>query len=219
MIRPDQKITTEAEVAAELGIPTSTWDRRDAAVFRAMVPPLFAGRVRVYDLTAAQDYIGRRRQGRPLVPPADDSKDARHSAVPDDVLGGMLLDAAEAGAVLGVEAKQVHHLAARGYLPPAQTLTTDQGTPTAVRVWPGSAIIQRRDNPPGRGTGGGYPAGVPRPEQRKDRPYQDDPRLDTARQALAAGPGRPAAALAAELAGRHGGSTRTWERLLAAART
>ncbi|MFB0627007.1 hypothetical protein [Streptomyces sp. AB3(2024)] len=87
-----------------------------------------------------------------------------------------------------------------------------------TRVWPRHEIENRRDNPPGQGKGGGR-----RPGQgqgpRKAHAYEGDPRLHTAAEALNTAGDTPLSRSAAVLAQEHGGSPRTWERLLGQART
>ncbi|MFE3469970.1 hypothetical protein [Streptomyces sp. NPDC059185] len=52
---------------------------------------------------------------------------------------------------------------------------------------------------------------------RKQHAYEGDPRLITAREALTTADGAPKGRIAATLAEQHGGTPRTWERLLTAA--
>ncbi|MFF2964653.1 hypothetical protein ACFVT1_38555 [Streptomyces sp. NPDC057963] len=86
-----------------------------------------------------------------------------------------------------------------------------------ARVWPRHEIQHRRDNPHGQGKGGGRRAGEPQ-GPRKAHAYEGDPRLQTAADALATAGGTPISRIAAGLAHQHGGSARTWERLLARTR-
>ncbi|MFI9724669.1 DNA-binding protein [Streptomyces sp. NPDC052396] len=195
MIPHSRPVTTEAEIAERVGVPLATWRRRDAPHFRAHVASLFPNsRYLIYDLAQTDAYL----TGKPIPPLPTDEHPEDH------------LDAKEAAAILGINAKTVHAYATQGYLSRGETL---YGT----RVWPRREIEERRDNPPGQGKGGGRVAGRPQP-RRKAHPYQNDPRLQIATDALAATSDAPISHTATELARQHGGSPRTWERLLSQAR-
>ncbi|MFC4883577.1 DNA-binding protein, partial [Streptomyces beijiangensis] len=109
-------------------------------------------------------------------------------------------------AVLGITASTVRAYAAQGYLAAGTTVYS-------LRVWPRSDIEERRNNPPGQGKGGGRPAGT-KNGPRKAHAYEGDPRLHTAAMSLSAAGDTPRQRIAADLAHQHGGSVRTWERLL-----
>ncbi|OKJ25182.1 proteoglycan-4 [Streptomyces sp. CB01580] len=196
MIPRNRPVINEADIAARAGVPVAAWRRRDAPAFRQHVPNLLSGgRLVLYDLAQAEAYLA----GKPV--PA--LKTEPH---PKD-----RLNATEAADILGIESSTVHAYAVQGYLSRGETV---YGT----RVWPRHEIEQRRDNPPSRGKDGGRPAGIPQ-GPRKAHPYENDPRLQTAAHALAAGGDTPVISrIAASLAQQHGGSARTWERLLTQAR-
>lgn len=195
MIPRNRPTTTEAEIAERAGVPIATWRRRDAPAFRQRVQTLFpSSRYLIYDLAQADAYLA----GKPI--PALPT--GEH---PDDRLNDK-----EAAAILGIDPKTVRAYATQGYLSRGETIH-------GARVWPRHEVEQRRDNPPGRGAGGGRRPGEPQ-GPRKAAPYEGDPRLQTAADALAAAGDTPTARIAADLAHTHGGSTRTWERLLAQAR-
>ena len=199
MIRHGRPTITEAEIAHRVGTPIATWRRRDAPAFRAAVPNLLAGRFFRYDEAQADAYLA----GQPI------------PALPDDPQPDDLLTDVEVGEILGIPNSSVRSLAGRGYLAKGERLD-------GARVWPRHQVEDRQAHAPGQGAGGGRPADQPRPT--KPHPYAGDPRLQTAAAALAAtehrGEATPASerSIAAELAGRHGGSTRTWERIIAAIR-
>ncbi|MFD3422140.1 DNA-binding protein [Streptomyces decoyicus] len=216
---PWRPVTTEAEVAQRAGMPLTTWQRRCAPRFRALAPELFdvedaRGLARVYDLAQAEAAQGEVEaalaEGRETAPSKIDAlPGAQH---PED-----RLNAREAGDLLGIDADEVYALAARGYLPKGEKVRTAQGkTIGRLTVWSRRALAERMDNAPGQGVGGGRKPG-PQPERRKARPYQGDPRLKTAAEAVATAPDTPTNRIAVALAETHGGSTRTWERILAAA--
>ncbi|MGW6396347.1 helix-turn-helix domain-containing protein [Streptomyces sp. NPDC055103] len=194
MIPRNRPVINEADVARRLGVPLATWRRRDAPDFRNHVPSLLPeSRSLVYDLAQAEAYLA----GKPVPAlPAGEH--------PDD-----LLTDKEVAAVLGITPGTVRAYASQGYLSGG---TTVYGT----RLWPRREVNERRDNPPGQGKGGGRRAGEPQ-GPRKQYPYEGDPRLQTAADALAAANGAPKGRIAAELAAEHGGTPRTWERLLTAA--
>lgn len=147
-------------------------------------------RILIYDLEQARAYLA----GSPIPAlPAGEH--------PDD-----LLNDEETAAVLGVTASTVRAYATQGYLPAGKTLYS-------VRVWPRRDIEERRKNPPGQGKGGGRPPGTGT-GPRKAHAYEGDPRLHIATAALRAAGDTPRHHIAASLAQQHGGSTRTWERLL-----
>ncbi|OEV13217.1 hypothetical protein AN218_04685 [Streptomyces nanshensis] len=202
--QPGRPVTTEAEIAKRAGVPLSTWQRREAPRFRALVPDLFdvqdaPGLTRVYDLAQAEAAHATHDPAR--IPALSDRED------PED-----RLDAREAAAFLGITADDVYTLVAKGYLPPGEKVRTAQGKLiNRLTVWPRRVLAHRRDNPPAP-SGGRKPG--PQPERRKAHPYQDDPRVPIAAAALTKAGNAPTSRTAAELAAEHGGSTRTWERLL-----
>lgn len=192
MIPRNRPVINERDIARQAGVPLATWRRRDAPGFRQRVPALFNSRVHIYDLAQAQAYLN----GRPI--PTLPS--GEH---PDD-----LLNDEEAAAALNVTASTVRAYATQGYLSPGTTVYS-------LRLWPRADIEERRRNPPGQGKGGGRPPGKTGP--RKTHAYEGDPRLHTAATALKTTRDTPRHRIAATLAHQHGGSTRTWERLLAQA--
>ncbi|MFI9031135.1 DNA-binding protein [Streptomyces sp. NPDC053560] len=194
MIPRNRPVINEADIAQQAGVPLATWRRRDAPAFRQRVESLFPhSRILIYDLAQARACLA----GKPIPAlPAGEH--------PDDLLNDQ-----ETAAVLGVAASTVRAYATQGYLPEGKTLYS-------VRVWPRHAIEERRTNPPGQGKGGGRPPGTGT-GPRKAHAYENDPRLPTAAAALDAAGDTPRHRIAAALAHQHGGSTRTWERLLAQA--
>lgn len=196
MIPRSRPVINESGIAEQTGVPLSTWRRRDAPAFRQRVPALFPhSRVLIYDLAQAHAYLN----GRPIPAlPAGEH--------PDD-----LLNDEETGIALGIAAGTVRAYATQGYLSAGTTIYS-------IRVWPRRDIEDRRKNAPGQGKGGGRPAGQGT-GPRKAHSYQGDPRLDTASEALATAGDTPRHHTAAALAHQHGGSARTWERLLAQAST
>ncbi|MFD4482141.1 helix-turn-helix domain-containing protein [Streptomyces sp. NPDC058471] len=194
MIPRSRPVINEADIARQAGVPLATWHRRDAPAFRSHVPSLLPhSRTLLYDLAQTQAYL----TGKPIPP----LPTGEH---PDD-----LLTAKEAAAILNITPSTVQAYAVQGHLPPG---TTRYGT----RLWTRGDINQRRDHPPGQGKGGGRRPGTQGP--RKTHPYQNDPRLQTALHALTtATPGTPKSHTAAQLAAQHGGTPRTWERLLTTA--
>lgn len=195
MIPRGRPVINEADIAERAGVPLATWRRRDAPAFREHVPSLFPGsRFLIYDLEQALACL----QGTP-VPALPAQED------PDDQLNDK-----EAADILGIDPGTVRGYARRGYLSPGETLY-------GARVWRRREIEHRRDHPPGQGKGGGRRAGEPQ-GPRKAHPYADDPRLQTAGDALATSPDTPITHIATNLAQEHGGSPRTWERLLNQAR-
>ncbi|MGF3141005.1 DNA-binding protein [Streptomyces diastaticus] len=186
----------ERDIAKEAGTPINTWRRQVAPGLREHVPALFDSRIRIYDRAQVQAHL----DDRPL------------PKLPDTPHSEDLLDDEEAAALLGVTPSTVRAYATQGYLP---TGTTVYG----IRLWARRSIQERLDAPSRQGQGGGRPAGPTGPT--KAHPYEGDPRLTLAAQALTAAPDAPRTRLAQVLANRHGASTRTWERLLAqaAART
>ncbi|MFH9698593.1 helix-turn-helix domain-containing protein [Streptomyces roseolus] len=196
MIPRGRPVLNEADIAARVGVPIATWRRRDAPVFREHVPSLLPdSRFLLYDLAQTEAYLA----GQPIPDlPVDEH--------PDD-----LLTAKEAAAILGINQSTVQAYATQGHLSPG---TTRYG----ARLWTRREVHDRRDNAPGRGAGGGRRAGEAQ-GPRKTHPYEGDPRLDIAREALTAADGAPKGRVAAELAALHGSTPRTWERLLTAAAT
>ncbi|OKJ52532.1 helix-turn-helix domain-containing protein [Streptomyces sp. CB02261] len=195
MIPRNRPVINEADIAARAGVPLPTWNRRDAPAFRERVPSLLPdSRHRLYDLEQAEAYLA----GRPIPP----LPEGEH---PED-----LLTAKETAAVLGITPSTVQAYATQGHLSPGTTRYS-------TRLWPRHEVLDRRDNAPGRGKGGGRRAGEPQ-GPRKQHAYEDDPRLATAAQALAAAAaGTPKSRIATELADLHGHTPRTWERLLTTA--
>ncbi|AEY94388.1 proteoglycan-4 (plasmid) [Streptomyces hygroscopicus subsp. jinggangensis 5008] len=191
MIPRSRPAINEADIAQQAGVPIATWRRRDAPAFRQRVPSLFPrSRVLIYDLAQARAYLA----GTPIPElPAGEH--------PDD-----LLNDEETAAVLGVTASTVRAYATQGYLSAGKTVYS-------VRVWPRRDIEERRKNPPGQGKGGGRRPGTGK-GPRKAHAYEGDPRLHTATAALSTAGDTPRQHIAAALAQQHGGSTRTWERLL-----
>ncbi|MGW1765020.1 DNA-binding protein [Streptomyces sp. NPDC002073] len=190
MIPRNRPVINEMDIAQQAGTPIATWRRRDAPAFRQHVASLFTGRILIYDRAQALAYL----TGKPVPAlPAGEH--------PDD-----LLNDEEVGALLQVEPGTVRSYAARGYLSPGTTVYS-------VRVWPRRDVEDRQTNPPGQGKGGGRPQGTGK-GPRKGHPYEGDPRLDTAAAALSTAGDTPRSHTAAALANQHGGSTRTWERLL-----
>ncbi|MET9931954.1 MULTISPECIES: DNA-binding protein [unclassified Streptomyces] len=195
MIPRGRPVINEADIAARAGVPLATWRRRDAPAFRERVTSLLPdSRSLLYDLAQAEAYLN----GRPIpeLPSGEHSED--------------LLTDKETAAVLGISTGTVRAYATQGYLSPG---TTRYGT----RLWTRREVLDRRDNAPGQGKGGGRRAGEPQ-GPRKTHPYENDPRLAIAAQALATAPaGTPKGRIAAELAEVHGHTPRTWERLLTTA--
>lgn len=195
MIPRNRPVINERDIALQAGVPLATWRRRDAPRFREHVPALFDSRVRIYDHAQALAHL----KGRPI-------PELPAGPHPDD-----LLNDEEAAEALGVSPSTVRAYATQGYLPAGTTVYS-------LRLWTRGDIEERRDAPPRQGQGGGRPSGTRGPT--KTHPYEDDPRLPLAADALRASPDLPRTRLAAAMADQHGGSTRTWERLLAqAART
>ncbi|WP_331727657.1 helix-turn-helix domain-containing protein [Streptomyces sp. NBC_01176] len=194
MIPRNRPVINEADIARRAGVPLATWRRRDAPDFRSHVPGLLPdSRSLLYDLAQTEAYLA----GKPVPSlPAGEH--------PDD-----LLTDKEAAAELGINPGTVRAYAAQGHLSGG---TTVYGT----RLWPRREVNERRDNPPGRGKGGGRRAGEHQ-GPRKAHPYDGDPRLQTATDALAAAASAPKSRIAAELAAQHEGTPRTWERLLTTA--
>lgn len=196
MIPRGRPVINEADIAQKAGVPLATWRRRDAPAFRRRVPSLFpASRYLIYDLEQSLAYLSG--SPVPVLPTRED---------PDD-----LLNDKEAADILEIDPGTVRGYARRGYLSHGETVY-------GARVWRRREIEHRRDQPTGQGKGGGRRRGEPQ-GARKPHPYAGDPRLQTASEALvSASPATPISHVAAELAHVHGGSPRTWERLLNQAR-
>ncbi|MGW6569805.1 DNA-binding protein [Streptomyces sp. NPDC054975] len=194
MIPRGRPVINEADIARRAGVPLPTWRRRDAPAFRERVPSLLPeSRHLLYDLAQTEAYLA----GKPVPAlPAGEH--------PDD-----LLIAEEAAAILGIAPTTLRAYAAQGYLSPGITIHGSRGRPRRE-------VLERRDNAPGQGKGGGRRPGEPQ-RPRKQHPYEGDPRLITAREALAAAGSAPKGRIAAALTEQHGGTPRTWERLLTAA--
>ncbi|MEV6702599.1 helix-turn-helix domain-containing protein [Streptomyces sp. NPDC051453] len=184
----NRPVINEAGIAQQTGITVATWDRREAqpsaSTWRASSPT----GILIYD--QAQAYL----DGRPV------------PALPATEHPDELLNDEEAAALLDVTASTVRAYATRGYLPAGMTAYS-------LRVWPRRDVEKRRNNPPGQGKGGGRPSGKGE-GPRKAHAYQGDPRLHAAAAALNDAGDTPRHHIAATLARQHGGSTRTWERLL-----
>ncbi|MGA5874008.1 helix-turn-helix domain-containing protein [Streptomyces cinereoruber] len=195
MIPRGRPVLNETDVARRAGVSLATWRRRGAAAFREHVPDLLPGsRFLLYDLAQTDAYL----EGRPV--PA--LPEGEH---PDD-----LLTADDVAQILGINTSTVRAYATQGHLSPG---TTRYG----ARLWTRREVLERRDNAPGQGKGGGRRAGEPQ-GPRKTHAYENDPRLAVAAQALATAPaGTPKSRIAAELADIHGHTPRTWERLLTTA--
>lgn len=194
MIPRSRPVINESDLAQQAGVPIATWRRRDAPAFRQRVASLFpSSRILIYDLAQAQAHLNG--QPIPALPTGEH---------PDD-----LLNDEETATLLGVAASTVRAYATQGYLSAGTTVYS-------VRVWPRRDIEERRNNPPGQGKGGGRPPGKGT-GPRKAHAYEGDPRLHTAAAALSTAEDATRHHLAAALAHQHGGSTRTWERLLAQA--
>ncbi|WP_328484883.1 helix-turn-helix domain-containing protein [Streptomyces zaomyceticus] len=191
MIPRSRPVINEADIAARARVPLATWRRRDAPAFRERVPSLLPGsRFLLYDLAQTEAYLA----GRPI------------PALPDGEHPEDLLTDKEAAAILGITPSTVQAYATQGHLSRGTTLY-------GARLWTRREVHDRRDNAPGQGKGGGRRAGEPQ-GPRKAHAYEGDPRLDTAREALTAATGTPKGRIAAALAEQHGGTPRTWERLL-----
>ncbi|MFF5924213.1 helix-turn-helix domain-containing protein [Streptomyces flavochromogenes] len=194
MIPRGRPVLNETDVARRAGVSLATWRRRHAAAFRKHVPDLLPdSRSLLYDLAQTDAYL----KGRPI----PELPDGEH---PDD-----LLTADDVAQILGINTSTVRAYATQGHLSPG---TTRYGT----RLWTRREVHDRRDNAPGQGKGGGRRAGEPQ-GPRKQHAYEGDPRLDTAREALTAAGGTPKSRIATALAAQHGGTPRTWERLLTTA--
>lgn len=196
VIPRSRPVLNETDIARRAGVSLTTWRRQHAAAFRERVPDLLPDtRHLLYDLAQTDAYLA----GQPIPGlPADEH--------PDD-----LLTAKDVAAILGITTSTVRAYATQGHLSPGTTVY-------GARLWTRREVLDRRDNAPGRGKGGGRRVGEPQ-GPRKAHPYEGDARLDTAREALATASGTPKARIAAELAELHGGTPRTWERLLTAAAT
>ncbi|MFD4863518.1 helix-turn-helix domain-containing protein [Streptomyces atratus] len=189
MIPRNRPVINERDIAKQAGVPIATWRRQVAPGLRKHVPALFDSRVLIYDQAQVQAHLS----GRPI-------PELPSQPHPDD-----LLDDEEAAALLGVTPNTVRAYATQGYLPAGTTVYS-------LRLWTRRSIQERLDAPSRQGQGGGRPTGKSGPT--KAHPYEGDPRLHIAADALTTSPGTPRTHLAAALAAQHGSSTRTWERLL-----
>ncbi|GGX51611.1 DNA-binding protein [Streptomyces noursei] len=216
---PWRPVTTEAEIAQRAGVPLTTWQRRYADAFRQLAPALFdvedtRGLARLYDLAQAEEA---QREVEAAQTEGREPDPAAVTALPGGQDDEDRLNAREAAVLLGIDPDAVYSLAAKGYLPQGEKVSTAEGkTIGRLTVWPRRVLVERRDNPPGQGAGGGRKPGS-RPQTRK-QPYEGDARLPIAAEALKQHTGLATNQIAADLAHTHGGSTRTWERLLTAAR-
>ncbi|MET9954434.1 helix-turn-helix domain-containing protein [Streptomyces sp. NPDC006339] len=194
MIPQGRPAVSESDIARLAGVSLTTWRRQHAEAFRAHVPDLLPdSRSRLYDRAQVEAYLA----GRPI------------PALPQDEHPEDLLSAREVADLLGISTGTIRAYAATGHISPG---TTVHGS----RLWSRREVLDRRDNAPGRGVGGGRRAGEPQ-GPRKSHAYEGDPRLDVAREALATAGGAPKGRVAAELAAVHGSTPRTWERLLTTA--
>ena len=120
---------------------------------------------------------------------------------------------AEAARILGMAPTSITRYPRRppqGWPEPVETEQLPSGR---LRRWYARTDIERYART--LRTGGGHPPGPPAGRR---WPYEGDPRLDVARQALHATPPAQHAGLAAQLAARHGGTPGTWSHILTAAR-
>ncbi len=182
------------------------WDERDGNSHP--LPRKKIGNVQYWDVDEYVRWFRRYEQG------ADDTRRSRvdRSGRPDDQL-----TLAEFARVLGI---------------PPNTATTYARRPPAG--WPEPVIAEElpsgrfrrrytrqqawdyaRDYLGRRHPGGGRPSG---PSVAREHPYQDDPRLAMAQEALAAASAKARGGLAKQLADEHGGTPGTWARILTAAR-
>jgi len=149
-------------------------------------------------------YAGYRRQQREAAHPVQRSGDLDE-----------LLRPAEQARFLGISESAISHYRARppkGWPPPASTELTRSGRARELRTR--RQLIAYRDQASRTGVAGRKPGPQP---PRKAHPYEGDPRLELARTALSETPDAADSQLAARLAETHGGSTRTWQRILAVA--
>ncbi|MFI9748260.1 helix-turn-helix domain-containing protein [Streptomyces sp. NPDC052494] len=196
MIPRNRPVLNESDIACRAGVSLAAWRRRHAPAFRERVPDLLPdSRYLLYDLAQTDAYLAG--QPIPELPAGEHSDD--------------LLTVDDVATILDISPSTVRAYATQGYLSPGITIH-------GARLWPRREVHHRRDNAPGQGKGGGRHAGEPQ-GPRKQHAYEGDPRLDTARQALTTAGGAPKGRIAAELAERHGGTPRTWERLLTTAAT
>ncbi|MFB7429432.1 helix-turn-helix domain-containing protein [Streptomyces hydrogenans] len=194
MIPQGRPAVNESDIAQLAGVSLSTWRRHHGDDFRVHVPDLLPdSRNRLYDRAQAEAYLA----GEPV------------PALPEGEHLDDLLSAGEVAEVLGISAGTVRAYTTSGHFSPGVTVH-------GSRLWSRREVLERRDNAPGRGAGGGRRAGEPQ-GPRKAHAYEGDPRLDIARKALAAAGGAPKGRVAAELAALHGSTPRTWERLLTTA--
>ncbi|MFL4496516.1 DNA-binding protein [Streptomyces sp. VTCC 41912] len=107
MIPEDRAVKSEAEIAAERGMPLTTWRRREAPAFRAALQPVNPSeRLKLYDAAQVAAYLA----GEPIPSAPTEGTATPH---PDDQLNDR-----EVGAVLGIDPATVRSYAADGYLPP-----------------------------------------------------------------------------------------------------
>ncbi|WP_030888925.1 MULTISPECIES: hypothetical protein [Streptomyces] len=193
MIPRGRVVTTAQQLAQRLGVDPGTWRQVYRPRLRERVPRLIEGHD-LYDLDQAAAYYDDR--------PLPTLPEGEH---PDD----LLVDK-EVAAVLGVGVSTVHSYRQRGTLAPGThpliEVDGEQQFLTTVRVTRRADVEDRLRNAPGRGVGGGRPRGY------------DPERLRIAATALKAAGDAPPAHVAAALAAEHGGSPRTWQRILAAVR-
>ncbi|MFB8043127.1 helix-turn-helix domain-containing protein [Streptomyces hydrogenans] len=194
MIPQGRTAVNESDIAQLAGLSLSTWRRHHAGAFRVHVPDLLPdSRNRLYDRAQVEAYLAGKSV--PSLPEGEHLDD--------------LLSAGEVADVLGISAGTVRAYATSGHFSPGVTVH-------GSRLWSRREVLERRDNAPGRGAGGGRRAGEPQ-GPRKAHAYEGDPRLYIAREALPSADGAPKGRVAAELAALHGSTPRTWERLLTAA--
>ncbi|MFI1660483.1 hypothetical protein ACH4ZU_37085 [Streptomyces sp. NPDC020472] len=137
MIPHSRPVINETDIAARAGVPLATWRRRDTPAFREHILSLLPGsRFLLYDLAQTEAYLA----GRPVPPlPSDEH--------PDDLLTGK-----ETADLISIAPSTVQAYATQGHLSRG---TTRYG----ARLWTRHEVLERHDNAPGRGKGGGRRAG------------------------------------------------------------